>query len=192
METKYTIQKFEDFVIQVPTSNKQTDTKKAVTEIALKNTDVTLLNKLYDVVDRYTPYAPMRPKNKLTVEEKHTLMCAAYCQVVDKEKYKRAIDDAVEEARLRGFYKELINCKNLIECCFSVAMLLKSQPINTIKQTQFIDTLCNVFKEYEVNFEDCALLASHYSKGDVSGDCQIVFDTIKKKMPKLIKEFNLD
>jgi hypothetical protein len=180
---KYTIKKFEDYVIQV----EPTDTKKAVQEIALKNVDIMLLNKLYDIVDRFTPRAPMREKVKLTTEEKHSLLTAAFCQVVNKEKYKRAIDDIVEECRLRGCYKELMNCKHMMDCCFSVAMLLKSDPIKSIKQPQFIDTLCNVFKEYEIHFDDCELLASHYYKGDVSGDCQVVFNAIKEKMPKLIK-----
>lgn len=179
---RYTIKRFEDYVIQVEPS----DTKKAVQEIALKNVDVTLLNKLYDIADRYMPRSPMKEKVKLSIEEKHSLLTAAFCQVVDKEKYKKAIDDIVEECRLRGCYKELMNCKHMIECCFSIAKLLKADPIKSIKQTEFIDTLCKVFKEYEIHFEDCELLAAHYSKGDVSGDSQIVFDAIKKMMPKLI------
>lgn len=180
---KYIVKRFEDHVIQLEPS----DTKKAIQDIALKNVDITLLNKLYDTVDRYTPYAPMRDKVKLAIEEKHNLLSAAYCQVIDKEKYKKAIDDVVEESRLRGCYKELMNCKHMIECVFSIAKLLNADPIKSIKQNQFIDTLCIVFREYEIHFEDCELLASHYSKGDISGDCQVIFDEIKKKMPKLIK-----
>lgn len=168
----------------------QTDTKSAMQELALKNADVNLLGKLYDVVDKYRPYKPLKNVIKPNTEEKFALLVAAFCKTVSPQKYEKVIDDVIEEARLRGLYSELINCKNLINVCFSVANMLNIDPLKSVKNQDFVDTLISVFKEYEINFSDCGMLSSHYSNGDLNGDNKVVFDRIKEKMPKLLKEEN--
>lgn len=168
----------------------QSPSKSAMQELALKNADVNLLGKLYDTVDKYRPYKPLKNVIKPNSEEKFALLATAYCKVTNPEKYESVIEDAIEESRLRGLYGELVNCKNLVNVCFSISKLLNLDPIKSIKNNNFINTLIDVFKEYEIHFEDCELLHAHYSKGDVNGDSKIVFDVIKSKMPKLLKEEN--
>jgi hypothetical protein len=173
------LKKFEDFFVfnTIEKINLPIDTK-----------DLNFISELYDIVDLYTPKNAFKLEIDLDKKDKKLLLLAAILVNIDKDKFEKIINNIIEEARLKGIYQNLKWSDYLICFVFSVSNLLNRQPLKDIKDKKFIEALIEICQEYEIHFEDCQLLANHYSKGDVSGDSKIIFDEIQKKIPTLIKE----
>ena len=172
------LQKFEEFF--------RTDAIEKTT-LPIQTKDLIFITKLYDVIDLYMPKNVFKLDIELTKADKNMLIMAAILVNIDTEKFEKDVDNIIEEARLRGIYQHLQWCDNLVAFIFSVSNLLKRHPLKDLKDEAFINVFIKVCQEYEIHFDDCKLLANHYSKGDVSGDSKTIFDEIQKKIPTLIK-----